>query len=183
MRGAFTQADADGTAAVVGIYAVLLLFSSLSRVTAPAFYALKNTWLPATVALFVLGLHISVGPWLVANYGLIGLAGATSASAILNIVVLQICFFFFIGPLGYGRIFVSVLRMVPGLVGLGLFCHYAYPWVFDLASPWVSVYSARTVALGLIITVGMFLYFGLTMLSGSEAGVKVMGLLRRRVAK
>lgn len=181
MRGAFTQEDAAGTAGVVGIYAVLLLFSSLSRVTAPAFYALKNTWLPAAVALFVLVLHISVGPWLVANYGLTGLASATSASAILNIVILQICFYYYIGPLGYGRIFMSVLRMLPGLAGLGLFCHYAYPLVLGAAEPWVSVYSARTVALGLVITVGMFVYFGLTMLTGSEAGLKVLGILRRRI--
>lgn len=183
MRGAFTQEDANGTAAVVGVYAVLLLFSSLSRVTAPAFYALKNTWLPATVALFVLILHISVGPYLVANYGLMGLAAATSASAILNIVILQICFYYWIGPLGYARIGASVARMVPGLLGLGLFCHYSYPIILALCEPYISIYSARTIALSIVITAGMFVYFGLTMLSGSEAGEKVTGMLRRRLNK
>lgn len=181
MRGEFTQADAEGVANVVGIYSVLLLFSSLSRVTAPAFYALKNTWLPAAVAFFVLLLHISVGPYLVEFYGLRGLAAATSASAILNIVILQICFRYWIGPLGYGRIFISALRMVPGLVGLGAFCVYGYPALLELVGPYASVYSGRTIALSLVITAGMIVYFALTMLTGSEAGQKVFGLLRRRL--
>ncbi|MBX3022076.1 MAG: murein biosynthesis integral membrane protein MurJ [Bdellovibrionales bacterium] len=180
MRGAFTQADAEGTASVVGIYAVLLLFSSLSRVTAPAFYALKNTWLPAAVALFVLALYISLGPYLVEHYGLEGLAAATSASAILNIIILQVCFRFWIGPLGYGRIFISVLRMIPGLVGLGAFCYYGYPALLDLVTPHVSLYPARTLTLSLVISGGMVIYFGLTMLTGSEAGHKVFAMLKRR---
>jgi putative peptidoglycan lipid II flippase len=143
---------------------------------------LKNTWLPATVAFFVLLLHISVGPFLVATYGLTGLASATSASAILNIVVLQICFYYFIGPLGYWRIFMSVVRMLPGLVGLGLFCHYGYPLIASLCEPYVTLYKARTVALGVVISVGAVIYFVLTMLCGSEAGKKVIGMLRRRAA-
>lgn len=183
MRGAFSQADAEGTAAVVSIYAVLLLFSSLSRVTAPAFYAIKNTWLPATVAFFVLLLHISVGSYLVSHWGLVGLASATSASAILNIVVLQICFYYWIGPLGYGSIFRSVLRTLPGLVGLGLFCRYGYEFMLERVGGLVSVHQARTLSLGVVICFGMFLYFFLTMLAGSEDGEKVFGKIRNRVWK
>lgn len=182
MRGSFTAADAAGTAAVVQIYAFLMLFSSWSRVTAPAFYALKNTWLPALVAVFVLGLHISVGPYLVTEYGLRGLAAATAASAVLNIFILQVCFRFFIGPLGLGRILVSVLRLLPGLAVLGAICFYAYPWLLQMMFN-VSVPAplARTLCLGFVIGVGMLAYFYVTMLSGSEAAEKVVGVLRRRL--
>ncbi len=183
MRGQFTQADAEGTASVVGIYAVLLLFSSLSRVTAPAFYALKNTWLPAVVALFVLLVHVSVGPWLVTNYGLDGLAAATSASAILNIVILQVCFYFWIGPLGYWRVFKEVLRLLPGLGALAAFCWWGYPFVLQLIDGDEGRYVAKVVTLTVIIVVGMVVYGVLTMLSGSEAGEKVLGVLRRRLVK
>ena len=180
MRGAFDQADAQGTAAVVGIYAVLLLFSSLSRVTAPAFYAIKNTWLPAAVALLVLVLHIIVGPMLVAQYGLVGLAGATSASAILNIVLLQICFYFWIGPLGYGRIAVSVLRMLPGLAGLAAFCHWAWPVVLGAIEPYLRPTMAKTSALTVVILFGMVIYFALTALTVPEARAVIDKVRKRR---
>ena len=183
MRGAFNQADADGTASVVSIYAVLLLFSSLSRVTAPAFYALKNTWLPAGVAFFVLVLHISVGNELVNNFGLNGLAAATSASAILNIFILQLCFRYWIGPLGFAQITLSVLRLVPGLIGLGLFCHFGYSWALEVIERLVPLREARILSLGLVIVMGGMVYLSLTMLTGSEAGEKVLGILRRRLKR
>ena len=181
--GAFTQTDSENTAAVLSIYAVLLLFSSLSRVTAPAFYAIKNTWLPAVVALGVLLVHISVGPWLVAHYGLIGLASATSASAILNICVLQICFYHWIGPLGYGRIFKGVVRLIPGLIGLAVFCHFGYAILLQVVALFAHGQVARTLSLAGTIGVGMMIYFGLTMITGSEAGVQVRGILMRRLRR
>ena len=178
--GAFDQRDSENTAAVLGIYAVLLVFSSLSRVTAPAFYAIKNTWLPAVVALGVLLVHISVGPWLVRDYGLVGLAMATSASAILNITVLQICFYHWIGPLGYGRIFREVVRLVPALLSLGVFCAYAYPSLQKIFESLTRPQLARVISLTVTIAVGMILYFGLTIVTGSEAGVRVRQILKRK---
>ena len=173
MRGAFDANDAAQTARVVEIYAGLMLFSSLSRVTSPAFYAIKNTWLPAAIAFFVLMLHIAVGPYFVDTYGLTGLATATTASSILNIVILQVFFHFWIGPLGYGSILMSALKMVPGLAVMGAFCHFVYPTL--------EVPLGRTLALFLVIAGSVFIYFGVTVVTGSEAGAKVLGLFRRRV--
>lgn len=173
MRGAFNLHDAEQTARVVEIYSGLMLFSSLQRVTAPAFYALKNTWLPATVALFVLAVHICVAPYFVDRFGLIGLSSATTASSILNIVILQICFYYWIGPLGYGSILLSAIKMVPGLAVMAAFCLYAYP----LIEPHIG----RTLALGVIIVGSMALYFGVTILTGSETARKVLGVYQRRL--
>lgn len=175
MGGAFRFEDAFATAEIVEIYAVLLLFSSLSRITAPAFYALKNTWLPAAVAFVILLVHIAVGSYAVDNYGLKGLAVATSASSILNIVILQIFFKFMIGPLGYGSIFVSMLRLVPGLVAMGAFCFYAYPVMHAAVG--------RVLALTVVICLAMVIYFALTTLTGSEASAKVLSVFRRRLLK
>lgn len=183
MRGAFTQVQALATAQVVEIYSVLLLFSSLSRVTAPAFYAIKNTWLPACVALFVLIVHISIGPWLVEHYQLPGLARATSASAILNIVLLQFFFYHWIGPLGYGSIFKSIARLLPALAVLGAFCFYGWPVLVDGASFALSIGKARIVALTILITMGMVLYFYASVLCGSVEAKKVVDTFRRRLAR
>lgn len=183
MRGAFSAADAVGTAQVVEIYAVLLLFSSWSRVTAPAFYALKNTWLPAAVALVVLVLHVSVSPYLVDHYGLQGLSAATSAASILNIVILQIFFYFWIGPLGYGSIMKSVLRLVPSLALMGWLCRWSYPLLLEWCSTGLPVSQARAVALSVVIGAAMAVYFVVSSVSGSESAEKVLGTFRRRFSQ
>jgi len=204
MRGHYTLADATQTASVVEIYAVLMLFSSLSRVTAPAFYAIKNTWLPAVVAAGVLINHLIIGPILVDRLQLRGLALATSASSILNIVVLQICFHFWIGPLGYPRILASVARLTPALVALGVFCHYAYAPLVGWLEPWLAAGAGtgsggsaggavadltvrwglgRVAALFLVIGVGMILFFAVSVISGCEEAQQVKGLVRRRFGK
>jgi putative peptidoglycan lipid II flippase len=183
MHGTFSQADAHGTAQVVEIYSVLLLFSSLSRVTAPAFYAIKNTWLPACVALFVLIVHITLGSWLVEHYQLVGLASATSASAILNIIILQFFFYFWIGPLGYGSIFKSILRLLPALILLGAFCFFAWPFLNSLGVAALSPGKTRTLALAVLISLGACMYFYVTVLCGSPEAKQVFGTIGRRLFK
>lgn len=180
MHGSFGLADARGTAEVVEIYSVLLLFSSLSRVTAPAFYAIKNTWLPALVALFVLTVHISVGPWLVEHYQLRGLARATAASAILNIVILQFFFYFWIGPLGYSSIFKSMLRLLPGLAVLAGVCTFGWPFLVNFANTFLSLGKARILALSIVIGVGSTTYFYLTFLFKSPEANQVFGRLTKK---
>ena len=180
MRGGVTAHDALQIGSVVEIYAVLMLFSSLSRVTAPAFYALKNMWLPAAVALFVLAVHITIGPKLVALYGLTGLAYATSASSILNIVLLQVFFHRRIGALGYLVIFKSVLRLLPGLALLAAVCTYGYPWLLELGEGLLTSGLVRIGALGTVIGVGMLVYFSATVLCGSSEAKQVAGMLSRR---
>lgn len=174
-RGTFTAEDTLQTARIVEVYAVLMLFSSWARVTAPAFYAMKNTVLPAMVALFVLIVHVFVGSWTVDTYGLTGLAVATSASSILNILILQIFFHRMIGPIGMGSIIMSALRLVPGLAAMGAFCYYGFPHAHDL--------FGRTMGLFLVIGGAMAIYFGVTSMTGSETAGKVLGMLKRRVKR
>lgn len=180
MRGQFGPRDAAVVAEIVTIYGVLMLFSSLTRVTTPAFYALKNTWLPAVVAFFILCVHIVLGDRLVDEFGVVGLAMSTSATAVLNVLVLQYFFYRMIGPLGYGSIFVSVLRMIPALGALGAFAHFAYAWLHGLLG---AIPEGRTLALALVIGVGMLIYFGVARACGSETAVKVAGIMNRRLRR
>ncbi len=183
MRGAFSATDALKTSQVVEIYAILLLFSSWSRVTAPAFYALKNTWLPATVAFVVLLLHILVSPYLVDTFGLRGLAAATSVASVLNILILQVFFYLLVGPLGYSSIFSSLVRLLPGLIVMGWLCWVSYPSLLAMFEIWLPVSQARMMSLTLVIFVGMVAYFFLTSLSGSESAEKVLSVFRRKFSR
>lgn len=183
MRGSFTLNDAVGTAEVIRIYAFLMFFSSWSRITGPAFFALKNTWLPAVVAFFVLLVHIALAPLVIARFGLQGLAGATAVSAFINIFVLQVMFRTLIGPLGFFPILKSITRLVPGLAGLGIFCYFIYPLSEDLLKVAMPIALARTLALGGVIGVAIFIYFYLTVLTKSESSERVFSLLRNRLMK
>jgi hypothetical protein len=65
--------------------------------------------------------------------------------------------------------------MVPALAALGAFGYYVYPVLFE--------FMGRTPALFLVILAGMALYFGVGILTGSEAAVKVTGVLSRRLKR
>ncbi len=183
MRGAFSAEDAEKTASIVKIYSVLMLFSSLSRITTPAFYAMKNTLLPAAVALGVLLNHLILGPFLINKYGLTGLALATSVSAFLYVGVLQIFFHFWIGRLGYGRVALSVLRLAPALAALAAICHYLHAPLQAFFMDYVTPVGARPLALGALIGIGMLSYFLLSVLFGSIEAKQVRDILLRRLRK
>jgi len=50
------------TAKILQIYAVSLIVLSAIRVLVPAFYAIRNTWLPASAAGLSLTMHLFLGP-------------------------------------------------------------------------------------------------------------------------
>ena len=161
MRGAFDQQDAVATAGILEVYAVLLLFSGVSRVLLPAFYATKNVWLPVGLGLLVLLGHLLVAPYMVEFHGLRGLAMATAFSTVLNLVLMQVFFHAKIGGLNYLGILKSAVYWLPGGLALGLFCTQVYPQLLDGGVP-------RILSLGLVIVGGIVIYLGMALLLGSR---------------
>jgi putative peptidoglycan lipid II flippase len=89
-HGEFHGADITITAQVLQVSALTLLASSLSRVTAPILYAMKNTWLPALSTVLALGLHLAMASWWLSRWGLAGLAGSTAASLGAQVLFLSL---------------------------------------------------------------------------------------------
>lgn len=159
MRGEFSAEDAAQTASVLQIYAFLLLTTSMSRVLAPAFYARKNTWLPAAVAGIVLGVHIVVGGLLVDIYGLRGLASATAFASFLNFLLTVVAFQFLIGPLPYRDLFVYLAKQLPGFVIVGVVTYFGYPFLNQsLLQIHLPVSMARSVSLSLVLVGCAYFY-------------------------
>lgn len=86
LRGHFSVYDVQGTAHVLQVYALSLVVISLSRVLVPLYYAIKNTWYPAVIALVCLGIHIFLAPLLMKQQGLAGLVFSGLVMAFLNAV-------------------------------------------------------------------------------------------------
>lgn len=88
-RGQFSEADVEGTTAVLKVYAVTLLTSGFIRVFVPGFYATGDIRFPAITSLVSLILHILIAPKLLAAYGIVGLVFSTSFTSVLQCFILQ----------------------------------------------------------------------------------------------
>ncbi|MFN7727902.1 MAG: murein biosynthesis integral membrane protein MurJ [Bdellovibrio sp.] len=108
-RGKFTASEALITANVVKIYSALIISTSLVRVFIPAYYAIKNTWLPAVISGVCLVLHIGLAPLLMREYGFYGLNFSSVATSSFNFVLLAIFYRQFVGPFAWGRVLKSSL--------------------------------------------------------------------------
>lgn len=175
-RGSFTVYDTYQTALVVQVYAALLMFSSISKVTIPAFYAIKNTRLPALIAAGVLIVHVFLGYQLVQTQGLVGLATATAISGFLNMFVLQIFFNFRFGRLGNGALWFSLMRIMPAATCLWAICVYGHPLFSE-------VVPSRVATLALDVSLGAGAYFLVSYLCGSPEAERLLGRLFRRLPK
>lgn len=163
-RGSFDPA----TSPVVGDVLVWLtpgvLSLSINYICARAFYARHNTVTPVVAGILSFAACVGVGYWAARHSGVLGLALATSISAVLNAGLLYWWLWREVGQLDGKRVVTSVLRMLPGLVALGL----------------VSWYGAGFLAakLGTTHEIAKLLTVVLPMAAGGAAFVALCALLR-----
>lgn len=87
-RDHFTPDDVMATARILKTYCWILIFTSGVRVLAPAYYAVKNTWLPAVTTVGCLVIHLFLAPYLLSKYQVHGLMLSTLCMAALNMILL-----------------------------------------------------------------------------------------------
>jgi putative peptidoglycan lipid II flippase len=88
--GRFTGEDTRATAQALAFYSLGLPFFALSRITVPAFYALKDTRLPALVSMVSVLTNVVLCLQLRHWLGFSGLALAAAISGLVNITLLVI---------------------------------------------------------------------------------------------
>jgi hypothetical protein len=103
--------------------------------------------------------HIALCPIFLARWNLPGLAAATSVSAVVNYVGLQILFRRNVGALGWGSILWQVGQWLPGLIGIWLIVEFA---------PDVMMAFPEVISLFLTIGLAAGFYFGYARLAGFE---------------
>jgi putative peptidoglycan lipid II flippase len=89
-HGRFLPADTTPTAAALRFYAVGLIGYSTARIASPAFYALRQSRVPAIVSLCTIAANIVVSLALVRTLGFRGLALGTSLAALANGALLML---------------------------------------------------------------------------------------------
>jgi putative peptidoglycan lipid II flippase len=121
-HGHFDRVSTAGTAAALMYYAVGLWAFAGVRIVAQAFYALQDTITPVKIAILALVTNILFSTvfilWTPLNHG--GLALATSLASMVNISLLTIQLRKKIGRIDARRILISLLKIVPASVAMGV---------------------------------------------------------------
>lgn len=164
-RGAFGSTEVLATWAVLGVYALGMPASAVSRLLSSAFYAMHDTRTPARVAYLRVALSFCVGASLMFPFdrlgigelrlGAAGLALGATAGAWIELFLLRRALRKAIGPHGsapqtFGRLFVAAgLGCAAGLVA-GIFLVDAHPWIRAAGTllPFGGVYLVATTLFG-----------------------------------
>ncbi len=111
-RGHFSQNDVIIASEILKTYCWILIFASGVRVLTPAYYAVKNTWLPATISAGCFVIHIFLAPFLMSKYQVHGLMMSTMTTAGINMIMLLALYNKFIYKFHYKQYFKNVSKFI-----------------------------------------------------------------------
>ncbi|MBI2353635.1 MAG: murein biosynthesis integral membrane protein MurJ [Deltaproteobacteria bacterium] len=180
MGGAFDYSKAVNSAQALVYYSIGLSFVALTRVLAPAFYALKDTRTPVWTAFvaFLLNLGFSLALMGPLKHG--GLALATTLSSCGNMLLLLWFLRRRIGPFGGRGILISALKSIAASLPMGVAVYHAcrlVDWSLAGQKP------LKALALGGAITVGVVVYAASVRLLRSQEALEMTGLIRRKIGR
>jgi putative peptidoglycan lipid II flippase len=175
-RGRFDAVTAENTALVLKIYSVLLISSSLSRVLATCFYAVKNTWYPAVSSCLYVLFHWIFTPYMMQFFDLEGLIWATVISNVFFMCLLTGAYPFFVGQLYLMRTFKKMVFSLPLLVALALYLYFSFGFLTGLTNQLFSVFALLFVVVSSII-----LYFVLGSWLRLPQAVECMSLMKKKM--
>ncbi len=118
-RGHFSLNDVIIASQILKTYCWILIFASGVRVLTPAYYAVKNTWLPAVISGGCFLIHIFLAPFLMSKYQVHGLMMSTMITAGINMVMLLIFYNKFIYKFHYQQYAKNVAKYI--LIGIGVY--------------------------------------------------------------
>jgi len=174
--GRFTHGDAAVMAGVVTALVIGLPAQVLVKVLQPGFYAREDVRTPVLVAGLALLANIAVNFVVVPRFGIVGLAAATTVTALINVVVL-----------------VTILRLrgwfrltgeVAGRIARQLLATLAMVAVLQemlpLFADWYAAgFFARLTALAALMGAGLVTFFAAAFLTGALDKQRLLQLVRR----
>jgi putative peptidoglycan lipid II flippase len=174
--GKFTHADGAIMAHIVVALVCGLPAYVIVKILNPGFFAREDTRTPVWTALAALIFNIAVNLVVVRRFGIVGLAGATAASASLNCLLLYTIlhrrgWFHFTLPLA-GRI----ARQLVATAAMAATLWWALPLMADRYGGGVV---ERVWSLAALVLLGMAVFFAVAFAIGA-VDKRVLGQLRRR---
>ena len=180
MGGEFDYAKAVSSAQALFYYSLGLSFVALTRVLAPAFYALKDTRTPVWSAFvaFLLNLGFSLALMGPLKHG--GLALATTLSACCNMFMLLWFLRRKIGPFGGRKILSSALKSVMAVLPMAIVVYY-----ICRLTDWslTGNKSIKALVLAVAIVAGIAIYAVCARLLRSEEVLEAVAVIRKKVGR
>lgn len=150
----------------------------VTYICARAFYARQNTVTPVIVGVVSIVCCLALGYVAVQTVGVVGLAVATSITAVLNAGLLVVFLKREVGTLDGARIVRSALRLLPGCAALGLICHFGSASL--VARLGTSGEFAKLVTVFAPLALGGAAFLGLCILARTEELGSAWRLVARR---
>ena len=179
-RGQFSAVTAQKTALVLKIYSVLLVSSSLSRVLATCFYAVKNTWYPALCSALYVLFHALLTPYMIKAFALPGLVGATVISNVFFMFLLAGAYPFFVGRFYIVNHLKQLIRFLPGLMVLAFYLSFAFDFSKALFRTWAGDFLAGVLALSFVVLSSFVLYFSVGALFRLPSAKQCFSFIRKK---
>jgi len=123
-RGSFSPETSPVVGNVIVWLTPGMISLGVTYICARAFYARQNTVTPVACGIVSIVACLGLGYWATQTIGLVGLAMATSITAVLNAGLLLALLRREVGALDGARIARSLVKMLVGCLGLGLICGY-----------------------------------------------------------
>lgn len=180
MGGAFDYAKAVNSALALFYYSLGLTFVALTRVLAPAFYALKDTRTPVMAAFVAFLLNLGFSLLLMGPLKHGGLALATSISACGNMAILLWFLRRKIGPFGGRRIFVSALKSLVAAMPMAV-AAYGICRLTDWSM--AGNKSVKIVVLAAAIGAAVVCYAACARLLRCEEAMEAFKIIRKKIGR
>ena len=175
--GKFTAADGAIMAHIVVALVAGLPAYVIVKILNPGFFAREDTRTPVWTALAALTLNIAINLYVVERYGIVGLAGATAASASFNCLLLYAVlhrrgWFHFTA-----RLAIRIARQIVAVAAMSALL----VWLMPVVAPYYGGNVAERVgALAVLVLAGGATFFAVAFLVGALDKDLVAMLTRRR---
>jgi len=185
-HGRFSDHDTIMAGKVLRVYGFGVLGAAGVRVMAPVFYAMKNTWLPALAAAIALTCHVFIAQFLMALWGIQGLALSSAFSGIINLMVLIVAYQVLVTRFPWRDLVFSVGRFIIAGVALGFATQLQHPLeAFGGSSTMVKALRLLiviSVSASLYMTVCYFLKVPEFTETMATFAIKIRGRLKKKSA-
>jgi len=180
MGGAFDYAKAVNSAQALIYYSLGLSFVAMTRVLAPAFYALKDTKTPVWTAFIAFLLNVVFSLLLMKPLLHGGLALATTLSALVNMLLLLWFLRRKIGPFGGRSIIICGIKSLAASIPMTATVYYACQWLDWSQSGHKPI---KLLVLGGAIASGVLVYVALVRVLRSNEALEMFSLISKKLGR
>jgi len=174
--GKFTPADGAIMANIVVALVVGLPAYVIVKILNPGFFAREDTRTPVITAVISLSFNIALNLYVVRRFGIVGLAGATAASATLNCLLL----YAILHRRGWFRFTLKLAGRVARQLIATAAMAAALWWAMPLmATRYGGNVFERVWSLGALVSLGLGVFFGVAIAIGA-LDRELLGQLRRK---